>query len=74
MKDRCSIGVALSGGSSRGLAHLGVLEVLDEAGIPVDMIAGTSMGAVVAGIYATGGDMAMSAKLRPQIDEKAFLT
>lgn len=72
MKGRCTIGVALSGGSSRGLAHLGVLEVLDCAGIPVDMIAGTSMGAVVAGIYATGGDMVMCAKFASQIDEKAF--
>lgn len=72
MKDRCSIGVALSGGSSRGLAHLGVLEVLDDAGIPVDMIAGTSMGAVVAGIYATGGDMVMCSKFACQINEKAF--
>lgn len=72
MKDRCSIGVALSGGSSRGLAHLGVLEVLDAAGINADMIAGTSMGAVVAGIYATGGDMAMAAKFAAQMDEKAF--
>jgi NTE family protein len=72
MKDRCSVGVALSGGSSRGLAHIGVLEVLGEAGVPVDMIAGTSMGAVVAGVYATGGDMAFSAKLAAQIDEKAF--
>lgn len=73
MKDRCSVGVALSGGSFRGLAHIGVLEVLDGAGVPVDMIAGTSMGAVVAGVYATGGDMAISAKLAAQMDEKAYL-
>jgi NTE family protein len=72
MKDRCSIGVALSGGSARGLAHLGVMRVLDEAGIPVDMIAGTSMGAIVAAIYATGGDMRLTARLVQNMDEKNF--
>jgi len=48
------IGVALSGGGLRGLAHLGVLQVLEEAGIPVDVAAGTSMGGIVAGLYAAG--------------------
>lgn len=48
------IGVALSGGGVRGLAHLGVLQVLEEAEIPVDIIAGTSMGGIVAGLYAAG--------------------
>ena len=48
------IGLALSGGGVRGLAHLGVLQVLEEAEIPVDMIAGTSMGGIVAGLYAAG--------------------
>jgi NTE family protein len=48
------IGVALSGGGARGLAHLGVLQVLEEAGIPVDVVAGTSMGGIVACLYAAG--------------------
>ena len=48
------IGVALSGGGVRGLAHLGVLQILEEAEIPVDVIAGTSMGGIVAGLYAAG--------------------
>ena len=48
------IGIALSGGAARGLAHIGVLKVLEQAGIPVDMIAGTSMGSVVGGLYAVG--------------------
>lgn len=48
------IGVALSGGGVRGFAHLGVLQVLEEAGIPVEYIAGTSMGGLVAGLYAAG--------------------
>src|SRR6266487_3893971 len=48
------VGVALSGGAARGLAHIGVLKVLEEAGVPVDAIAGTSMGSVVGGLYAVG--------------------
>ena len=42
------IGLALGSGAGRGLAHIGVLKVLEQEGIPVDMIAGTSMGALVA--------------------------
>jgi len=48
------VGVALSGGAARGLAHIGVLKVLEEAGVPVDVITGTSMGSVVGGLYAVG--------------------
>ena len=46
--------LALSGGGARGIAHIGALRALEEAGIPVDAIAANSMGAVVGGIYATG--------------------
>ncbi len=48
------IGLVLSGGAARGLAHIGVLKALDEQGIHVDAIAGTSMGAVIGGLYAAG--------------------
>lgn len=48
------IGLALGGGAARGLAHIGVLEVLEKEGIPIDMIAGTSMGAIVGVAYAGG--------------------
>src|SRR5256712_10025455 len=48
------VGVALSGGAARGLAHIGVLKVLEEAGVAVDVITGTSMGRVVGGLYAVG--------------------
>lgn len=51
---RPRIGLVLGGGGARGGAHLGVLEVLEELRIPVDCIAGTSMGALVGGAYATG--------------------
>ncbi len=48
------IGLALSGGAARALAHIGVLQALEEAHIPIDMIASTGIGAVVAGLYAAG--------------------
>jgi NTE family protein len=51
---RPRICVVLSGGGARGMAHIGVLEVLEDLKIPVDCIAGTSMGAVVGGLYASG--------------------
>ncbi len=51
---RPRIGLALGGGGARGVAHVGVLKALEELGIRVDYIAGTSMGAVVGGLYASG--------------------
>ena len=51
---RPRIGLVLSGGGARGLTHVGVLKVLERERIPVDVIAGTSMGAIVGGLYATG--------------------
>jgi NTE family protein len=51
---RPRVGLVLSGGGARGFAHVGVLEVLEEFRVPVDVIAGTSMGAVVGGLYAQG--------------------
>ncbi|HEB93342.1 MAG TPA: patatin [Gammaproteobacteria bacterium] len=52
--ERPRIGLALSGGGARGLAHVGVLKVLEENHIPVDVIAGTSAGSIIAGLYAMG--------------------
>lgn len=63
---RPRIGVALGGGFARGLAHVGVLKVLEEANIPVDFIAGTSVGSVIGAAYASG----MSAK---ELEEIAAL-
>ncbi|MDQ3117623.1 MAG: patatin-like phospholipase family protein, partial [Verrucomicrobiota bacterium] len=51
---RPKVGLALGGGGARGVAHIGVLQALEELNIPVDYIAGTSMGAVVGGLYASG--------------------
>lgn len=55
-KSRPTVGVVLSGGGAKGFAHIGALKVLEEAGIPIDYIAGTSMGAIVGGLYAVGYD------------------
>lgn len=56
-KKRKKIGIALGGGGARGLAHLGVLRVLEKSNIPIDYIAGTSMGALVGGWYAIAKDV-----------------
>ncbi len=53
-EQRPRVGLVLSGGGARGAAHIGVLKVLDELRVPVDCVAGTSMGAIVGGLYATG--------------------
>lgn len=53
-QERPKIGLALSGGGARGGAHVGVLKALEELGVPIDYIAGTSMGAIIGGIYASG--------------------
>ncbi len=51
---RPTVGLVLSGGGARGAAHVGVIKVLDDLQIPVDFVAGTSMGAIVGGLYASG--------------------
>ncbi|MCJ7466397.1 MAG: patatin-like phospholipase family protein [Maribacter sp.] len=48
------VGLVLSGGGAKGLAHIGVLKVIEEAGVKIDYIGGTSMGAIVGGLYASG--------------------
>ncbi|MFC2033977.1 patatin-like phospholipase family protein [Chloroflexota bacterium] len=54
---RKKVGLALGGGAARGLAHIGVLGILEREGIPVDMIAGTSIGAVIGAMYAQVKDV-----------------
>lgn len=51
---RPKIGLVLSGGGAKGVAHIGVLKVLEEAEIPIDYISGTSMGAIIGGLYSIG--------------------
>ena len=54
IKSRQKIGLVLSGGGAKGFAHIGVLKVLEQAGVKIDYIGGTSIGAVVGGLYASG--------------------
>lgn len=63
MKQRPKIGLALGGGAARGLAHIGVLQVFEAEGLPVDFLAGTSAGALIGGIYAAGTDLAWLERL-----------
>jgi NTE family protein len=53
-RPRPRLALVLSGGGARGIAHIGVLQALEEAGIPVDAVAGNSMGAIIGSLYATG--------------------
>ena len=52
--ERPKVGMVLGGGGARGAAHIGVLKELERLQIPIDAIAGTSMGAIVGGLYAAG--------------------
>lgn len=52
--EKLKVGVVLSGGGAKGLAHIGALKVIEEAGVQIDYIAGTSMGAIIGGLYAAG--------------------
>ena len=68
------IGLVLSGGAARGLAHVGVLKALEEQGIHIDAIAGTSMGAVIGGLYASGYKIDELEKLAMGIDWQEALS
>jgi NTE family protein len=67
MANRKKVGLVLGGGAARGLAHLGVLEVLEREGIPIDMIAGTSIGAIVGAFYAHSKDIPLMENLAREV-------
>jgi len=71
---RPKIGLVLSGGGARGAAHVGVLKVLEEQRVPIDYIAGTSMGAIVGGLYASGVPLAELENLITQTDWEGIFT
>lgn len=66
------IGLALGGGAARGFAHIGVIQVLEEAGIRPDLVAGTSAGSLVAALYASGMSGRQLATLADNMDEAAI--
>ena len=72
--ERHRIGLVLSGGGARGLAHIGVLEWLEQHRIPVDYIAGTSMGGLIGGLYATGMPPAEIRRLVSTLDWDKLLS
>jgi len=57
VRERLKVGLALGGGGARGLAHIGVLKVLERENIPIDVITGTSMGAIIGAVYALKKDI-----------------
>jgi len=65
-----SIGLVLGGGGARGISHLGVLRALEERGIPIDHIGGTSIGALVGGLYAREGDLLSAAGRTKQFSSR----
>lgn len=70
---RKKLGLVLSAGASRGFAHIGVLQSLQAHKIPVDVITGTSMGALLGGIYATGADIDYMARFSKHVAVSKFL-
>ena len=65
---RPKIGLALSGGGAKGVAHIGVLMALEEMGVPIDYVAGTSMGSIIGGLYASGYTPEQIYKLVKEVD------
>lgn len=73
-KTRTGIGLTLSGGGAKGLAHIGFLKAIDSAGLNIDYITGTSMGSIVGGLYAAGYSADSIEKIARQIDWDVLLS
>jgi NTE family protein len=71
---RPKVGLVLSGGGAKGLAHIGVLKVLEEAGLEVDYVTGTSMGSIVGALYSIGYDTGMIEQIALGMDWDQLLT
>lgn len=72
--NRPKIGLVLSGGGAKGFAHIGVLKVLEKAGVKIDYIGGTSMGAIVGGLYASGYSATQIDSIFKETDFDALLS
>ncbi len=68
------IGLTLSGGGAKGLAHIGILKAIDSAGLQVDLVTGTSMGSIVGGLYAAGYSAERIEELAREVDWKIMLS
>src|SRR5215831_18926201 len=71
---RPRIGLTLSGGGAKGLAHIGILKAIDSAGLKIDYITGTSIGAVFGGLYAIGYSGDTIEKMVRQVDWDMLLS
>ena len=73
MAKQCKIGLALGGGAARAFSHIGVLDGLTKHGIPIDIVTGTSMGAIIGAMYATKPDVvAIKARFAAYVDSEVF--
>ncbi|MES1224858.1 MAG: patatin-like phospholipase family protein, partial [Bacteroidota bacterium] len=73
-KMRPKIGVTLSGGGAKGLAHIGILKAIDSAGLKIDYITGTSMGSIIGALYAVGYSADTIEKIARKIDWDMLLS
>ncbi len=73
-KDKPKVAVVLSGGGAKGFAHIGVLKILEQEGIPIDIIVGTSMGSLVGGIYSIGYNASEIEKLVKSLNWEMTIT
>src|SRR5215813_13009975 len=71
---RPKIGLTLSGGGAKGLAHIGILKAIDSAGLKIDYVTGTSMGSIVGGLYAIGYSADSLEKIAKTIDWSLLLS
>lgn len=74
IKARPKVGLVLSGGGAKGAAHIGVLKYLEEIGIPVDYVTGTSMGSIIGGLYAIGYTADELDKLISELDWSIYMS
>jgi NTE family protein len=72
--DRPTVALVLSGGGAKGAAHVGVIEVLEALRVPVDMVVGTSMGAIIGGMYAAGYSSEDMARLLEETDWRSIFS
>ncbi len=67
------VGLALGAGGVKGIAHIGVIQVLEENGVPIDIISGSSAGAIIGAIYASGTDLCMLGKFISSVNSREYL-
>ena len=72
-EDRPKVGLVLSGGGAKGYAHIGALKVIEEAGVKIDYIGGTSIGAIIGALYASGYSADELEKIMYSLDLNALI-